>query len=65
MAPQTYYLLMVRIDGEWHPQFGDYVRRVVDQERKDSYQEYRGNWRIVKCDDVEPLLSILTREGML
>ena len=39
----TYFTLLTR-DGEgmpWHPQFGDYDRRVVEDERRDMVASYR------------------------
>lgn len=35
--PQKYYSLLVREDGFWSIQFGDYDRAVVEQEREDTY----------------------------
>lgn len=32
---RKYYSLIQRIDGRWYPQFGDYDREVVAQERQD------------------------------
>lgn len=38
-----YWMLYTReANGQWYPQFGDYSRRVVDDERRDSYQRQRG-----------------------
>jgi hypothetical protein len=31
---RKYYTLIQRIDGRWFPQFGDYDRAVVDEERQ-------------------------------
>lgn len=32
---RKYFTLAQRIEGVWYPQFGDYDRAVVDQERQD------------------------------
>lgn len=35
--------------GTFAPQFGDFTRAAVEQERRDTYPEFRGNnWRIVR-----------------
>jgi hypothetical protein len=44
----TYYTLLIKEDGVWAPQFGDYVRSVVAQEKRDSYHGLKGH--IWKCD---------------
>lgn len=37
--------------GKFGPQFGDYTRTEVEQERRDSYREYRGgDWRIIRSE---------------
>jgi hypothetical protein len=37
---KKYYTLYERIDGKWYPQFGDYSRNVVVQERRDRHDSY-------------------------
>lgn len=39
----AYFMLYARDDGLWSPQFGDFTRADVDQERRDSYQRERGH----------------------
>lgn len=46
---KSYFTLCIQIDGVWPPQFGDYSRRVVVEERK--YSEYRRCQRIITTDD--------------
>jgi hypothetical protein len=49
---RKYFTLCTRDDGGWSPQFGDYVRRVVDDERDDYRQR-------VKAKDIK----IITTDG--
>jgi hypothetical protein len=52
MTMKRYYTLVIRDeDNRWYPQFGDYVRSVVEQERKDSYPVSKKDWRIIKTAD--------------
>jgi orotidine-5'-phosphate decarboxylase len=47
---RPYFMLCVREDGRWSPQFGDYSRAVVAQEAVDSYSDYpRVARKIVRC----------------
>jgi hypothetical protein len=39
---RAYYTLAVREDGQWSPQFGDYSKSVVEQERDDICDGYGG-----------------------
>ena len=39
---RKYYTLAIWDGAQWGPQFGDYNREVVAQERADSYAEYLG-----------------------
>jgi hypothetical protein len=42
----TYYTLFIKEDGTWSPQFGDYVRKVVSDEKRDSYRGLKGHiWK--------------------
>ena len=34
-----YYTLISKINGQWFPQFGDYDRSVVKDEKEDSYSD--------------------------
>ena len=38
---KPYYTLLERNDNKWSPQFGDYVRKVVQDEMDDLYYRYR------------------------
>lgn len=52
MTTRKYYSIIVRDAGQWSPQFGDYVKRVVRAECRDSYSEYTSdNIRIIETDD--------------
>ena len=45
----TYYTMYIKEpDGLWFVQFGDYVRKVVTDEKRDSYRGLKGH--IWKCD---------------
>lgn len=48
----SYYTLYTReTDGRFGPQFGDYTRKDVEQERRDTYSDVKArDWRIVKTD---------------
>jgi hypothetical protein len=36
----------------WHPQFGDYLRKIVDAERREYNRTVLGRYlKVVKCDD--------------
>ena len=50
---RAYYMLFTReSDGKWSPQFGDFVRKVVVDESRDSYREYKGkDKQIVKTTE--------------
>ena len=53
---RKYYTLCTREDGVWAPQFGDYSREVVEQERDDyrdsSHQTYKArDLRIITSGD--------------
>lgn len=49
---RIYNSLLIRIDGVWTIQFGDYSKSVVDQERKDSYSTTpRRDWKIISTGD--------------
>ena len=38
---RKYYVLFEReADGKWYAQFGDYVKAVVTQERRDMHESY-------------------------
>lgn len=52
---RSYYTLLTLENGRWCPQFGDYDRAVVVQERRDSYSEYR--WQIVKTDGTQAAIN--------
>lgn len=41
-AARPYFMIYVRDNGEWSPQFGDYTRADVVQEVEDSYKRQRG-----------------------
>ncbi len=38
---RDYFTLVIRDNGIWGPQFGDYERWVVEEEANDSYSDYR------------------------
>lgn len=48
----SYYTLYTReADGRFSPQFGDFIRADVEQERRDTYSDVKArDWRIVKTD---------------
>lgn len=49
----AYYTLYTRdaADGRFGPQFGDYTRASVEQERRNTYSDVKArDWRIVKTD---------------
>lgn len=51
-TPRKYYTLCERLPGErWTPEFGDYCRRVVEQERKDCSREIGTEFKIIQTDD--------------
>jgi hypothetical protein len=48
MSKRKYFTLAIKEDGVWAPQFGDYDRECVEQERVDTYAEHKkANWRIL------------------
>lgn len=61
-----YYMLFTRpyTTHKWAPQFGDYTRKDVEQERRDSFPRLAGKlWRIVRlADDHQNTLDAVTRE---
>lgn len=61
---KPYYTLLIRMNGKWSPQFGDYVKAVVAQERKDTYSEFKGvDWQIVKtADDLQASIDAVVTE---
>lgn len=48
---RPYYTLAIKEDGAWSPQFGDYDKQAVIQERIDSYAGFA--YRIVTTDDAK------------
>lgn len=52
-APIAYYTLYTRdaLSEPFAPQFGDFVRKVVEEERRYTYPDVKArDWRIVKTD---------------
>lgn len=51
---RTYHHLLTREDdGKWYPQFGDYDKECVKQERLDTYlSEYKGDGKY-KAKDIK------------
>lgn len=70
MASRDYYTLLIREDGRWTIQFGDYDRDVVEQEAEDSYGDTRKRDRkiirtSVRRADVEAHVAMLNEaEGL-
>jgi len=52
----TYYTLLIFEDGAWAPQFGDYVRKVVTDEKRDAYRGLKGH--IWKCDHLPDMTEV-------
>lgn len=49
---RIYNSLLIRVDGVWTIQFGDYSKSVVEQERRDSYSDIpRKDWKIISTGD--------------
>lgn len=46
---KKYYTLVAKENGKWFPQFGDYSRSVVEEEREDAY--IASKCKIVCTDD--------------
>ena len=46
---RRYHTLVIREDGRWAPQFGDYSKADVQQEERDCYTHFQGK-RIPKTD---------------
>lgn len=52
---RKYYTLATRTDGRWGPEFGDYSRSVVVQEKADSYaDQFKGkDMKIIVSGDTQ------------
>lgn len=60
-----YWLLTRESDGKWSPQFGDYVRRVVHDEARDTYRrDYKArDILVIKApDDTQAALAVIISE---
>lgn len=59
---RTYYTLAVREDGTWTPQFGDYSRKVVQDEMLDyrDHDHKAKNLRIVTSGDTQAEINAAT-----
>lgn len=54
-----YYTLVIREDGKWAPQFGDYKKSVVVQEITDSYHHIpKGNRLIIETEEDQASIDI-------
>lgn len=65
---RRYHTLAIREDGRWAPQFGDYDKDAVLQEREDSYGETkRRDWRVIttgdKKADIDAAIAALNAGG--
>lgn len=67
---RKYYTLACReSDARWYPQFGDYERGTVVQEKQDTYaRDYRGkNMKIIvsgdTADEINQAMSRLNEEA--
>lgn len=58
---RKYHTLCIREDGIWAPQFGDYSREVVEQERddhRDSANGYKAkDMRIITSGDTQAAIN--------
>jgi hypothetical protein len=51
---KPYHMLLVREDGQWSPQFGDFDRDCVVQEREDTYlARWRGDEMRYAAKDIK------------
>jgi hypothetical protein len=54
---RTYWTLAIRESGVWAPQFGDYDREVVEQERLDVLDGYdpplKRDTKVIKSGDLQ------------
>jgi hypothetical protein len=51
----NYYTLATFQNGKWAPQFGDYSRNTVVEEKNDSYKNTK--WEIVKTTDNQEAIN--------
>ena len=66
--PRTYFTLIEWSPdlGKWCPQFGDYSRRVVKDEWRDSYKASGLHYRIIASgDEVKDIEEAIAREPAL
>ncbi|UDF60321.1 hypothetical protein Kopi_049 [Pseudomonas phage Kopi] len=57
---KKYYSLLTKENGKWYPQFGDYSRPVVEQEREDAYND--SNCKIICTDDNQAAIDQKVKE---
>lgn len=62
-----YYTIIAKADkgDKWSPQFGDHVKRVVQQERSDSYLKHHG-WHssmilTTQTDSVQDVMQAMAK----